>query len=139
MVTLRAELARRKGTFMGKNRFRTTVTRGPRIARTVQEGKMDMTDPGARWPRYMLKGRTSTTYGVREWKSKQPRLKNEKTINEIYRKIIRLELGKRIARSSVTLWKMCNRPTLRSLPPLERKVKEWTLWRGRPPPKRLKS
>jgi hypothetical protein len=133
MVTLRAKLARWKGTFV-----RVTVTRGTRIARTLQEGGMDMKDPGGRWPRYLLKGRTPTTDGIREWKSEQPRLKNERATNEICRKIIRLELGKRVARSSVTLWKMWNRTTLRSPPPLERKVKEWTLWRGRPPPKRLK-
>jgi hypothetical protein len=57
--------------------------------------------------------------------------------DEIYRKTIRLDLGKRIARSSVTSWKMWNRTMLRSLPPLEQKTKEWTLWRGRPPPKRV--
>jgi hypothetical protein len=100
---------------------------------------MDMKDPGGRWPRNLLKGRTSTTDGISEWKSEQPRLKNERTTNEICRKIIRLELGKRVSRSSITLWKMCNRTTLRSPLPLERKIKDWTLWRGRPHPKRLKS
>jgi hypothetical protein len=42
----------------------------------------------------LLKGRTSTTDGIREWKWEQPRLKNKRTTNEIRRKIIRLELGK---------------------------------------------
>jgi hypothetical protein len=66
MVTLRAKLARWKGTFVRRNRSRATVTRGTRIARTVQEGKMDMgrEDPGGRWPQYLMKGRTSTTNGM---------------------------------------------------------------------------
>jgi hypothetical protein len=103
MVTLRAKLAWRKGTFVRKNRFGAKVEQGTRTARTRQEGEMDMKDPGGRWLRYLLKGRTSTTDGIREWKSEQPRLKNERTTNEICRKIIRLELGKRVARSYVAL------------------------------------
>jgi hypothetical protein len=40
--------------------------------------------------------------------------------DEIYRKTIRLDIGKQNA--SARMWN----------------IKDWTLWRGRPPPKRLK-
>jgi hypothetical protein len=46
--------------------------------------------------------------------------------DEIYRKTIRMDLWKRIAISSVASWQLWNRTTLRSPPPLERKIKEWT-------------
>jgi hypothetical protein len=42
--------------------------------------------------------------------------------DEIYRKTIRLDIGKRNTRSSARMGS----------------IKEWTLWRGRPPPKELK-
>jgi hypothetical protein len=59
--------------------------------------------------------------------------------DDIYQKTIRLGIEKWIARSSVTMWKMWNRTSLRSLLFLEWKIKEWTLWRGRPPLKRKKT
>jgi hypothetical protein len=68
----------------------------------------------------------------------QLRLRGKRTPSRICGKKIRLDIGKRIARSSVTTWKMWNWISYRSPPPLERKIKEWTLWRGRPPPKRKK-
>jgi hypothetical protein len=119
MMTLRAGLARRKGTIVGKNWFRDKVEQGTRTAGTRQEGKMDRKDLGC--------GRQYL------------RLRSMGKGDEIYRKTIRLDIGKRIARISFTTWKMWNRTTLRSPPPLERKIKEWTLWRGRPPPKRKKT
>jgi hypothetical protein len=119
MVTLRTKLARRKGTFVRKNRFRAKVERGPRTAGTRQEGKMDSKDLGC--------GRQYL------------RLRSMEEGDEIYRKSIRVDLGERVASSFVTSWKVRNRTTLRSPPPLERKIKEWTLWRGRPPPKRKKT
>jgi hypothetical protein len=42
--------------------------------------------------------------------------------DEIYQKTMRLDIGKRNARSSARMWN----------------IKDWTLLRGRPPPKRLK-
>jgi hypothetical protein len=71
MVTLCAKLARRKGTFVRKNRFRAKLMRGTRRARTPQEGNMVRKDPGGRWPRYLMKGRPSTTNGIRAWTSGQ--------------------------------------------------------------------
>jgi hypothetical protein len=52
----------------------------------------------------------------------QLRLGNEKTTSMIYRKAIRLEIVKRTLRISSVF----------------RKTRKWTLWRGRPPPKRKK-
>jgi hypothetical protein len=43
--------------------------------------------------------------------------------NEIYKKIIRLAVGKRATVMSTGLLK----------------IRDWTLWRGRPPPKRKKN
>jgi hypothetical protein len=119
MVTLRAKLAWRKGTFIRKNWFRAKVERGTRTAGTRQEGKMDSQDLGC--------GRQYL------------RLRSMEKGDEIYRKTIRLDLGNRVASSSVMSWKVRNRTTLRSPPPLERKIKDWKLWRNRPPSKQLKS
>jgi hypothetical protein len=70
MVTLHAKLARWKGTFITKNWFWATVTRGTQIARMLQEGKMNMKDPGSRGPRDLRKERT-TTNGIGAWTSGQ--------------------------------------------------------------------
>jgi hypothetical protein len=117
-MTLRAGLARRKGTFVRKNRFKAKVERRTWTAGTRQEGKMDSKNLGCR--RQYL------------------RLRSERTPSRICGKKIRLDIEKRIARSSVTTWKMWNQTSSRRPPPLERKIKEWTLWRGRPPPKKKK-
>jgi hypothetical protein len=69
----------------------------------------------------------------------QLRLRSERTPSSIFGKKITLDIGKRIARSSVRTRKMWNWNSLRSRPPLECKIKEWTLWRGRLPPKRKKT
>jgi hypothetical protein len=84
-----------------------------------QEGKMDSQDLGC--------GRQYL------------RLRNMEKGDEIYRKTIRLDLRKQVASSSVTSWKVRNRTTLKSPPPLEREIKDWKLWRSRPLSKRLKS
>jgi hypothetical protein len=42
--------------------------------------------------------------------------------NKVFRKTIRLELGNRTARSTVGL----------------QRIKDWTLWKGQPPPKQKK-
>jgi hypothetical protein len=52
----------------------------------------------------------------------QLRLGNERTTRGIYRKSTGLEIAKQIARLTVGL----------------KRIEDWTLWRGRPPPKRKK-
>jgi hypothetical protein len=52
----------------------------------------------------------------------QLRLGSKRTSGGIYRKAHVLEIVKRIARSSVRMWK----------------VRDWIFWRGWPPPKRKK-
>jgi hypothetical protein len=52
----------------------------------------------------------------------QLRLGNERTIRGIYRKSTGMEIAKRITRYVVGL----------------KRIEDWTLWRGRPPPKRKK-
>jgi hypothetical protein len=65
--------------------------------------------------------RQEGTNGTKNWDVKeQLRLGNERTTRGIYRKSIGLEMAKRIARCTVGL----------------KRIKDWTLWRGRPPPKR---
>jgi hypothetical protein len=61
----------------------------------------------------------------------QLRLRSERTPSRIFGKKISLDIMKRIARSSARMWKMSNW-TSRGRPPQERKIKEWTLWMGRP-------
>jgi hypothetical protein len=53
----------------------------------------------------------------------QLHLGNERTTSRIYRKTIGLEIVKRALRISSGM----------------RKVTDWTLWRGRPPPKRKRN
>jgi hypothetical protein len=53
----------------------------------------------------------------------QLRLGNERTTSGIYRKTIGLEIVKPAVRISSVM----------------RKVTDWTLWRGRPPPKRKRN
>jgi hypothetical protein len=61
--------------------------------------------------------------GIKDHRTRQQlRLGNEKTTSMIYRKAIRLEIVKRTLRISSVV----------------RKIRKWTLWRGRPPPKRKK-
>jgi hypothetical protein len=58
----------------------------------------------------------------RDFKEQLP-LGNERTTSGIYRKNIGLEIVKRAVRISSGI----------------RKVTDWTLWRGRPPPKRKRN
>jgi hypothetical protein len=83
---------------------------------------MGRKDLGCRRPLYLRRKRT-TTDGIREWISEQPHLKSERTTSKIYRKTVGLEVVKRETEMSARLLKMRN----------------WTLWRGRPPPKWKKS
>jgi hypothetical protein len=67
--------------------------------------------------------RLEGTNGTRNRDFKEPlRLGNKRTTSGIYRKTIGLEIVKRAVRISSGM----------------RKVTDWTLWRGQPPPKRKK-
>jgi hypothetical protein len=105
-----------------KRQTRKQVERWTRRAGTRQEGKIGRKDLGGRRPLYLRRKRT-TTDGIREWISEQPRLKSERTTSEIYWKTIGLEAVKRATEMSTGLLKLRN----------------WTLWRSRPPPKRKKN
>jgi hypothetical protein len=117
MVTLRARLARRKRTFARKNQTRNQV--GRRASRQPvglkrwkrPADRSGIKYPGGRWPRDLRRD-------VKE----QLRRRIERTTSEIHRKIIRQEVVKRATEMSTGLLKMRN----------------WALWRGRPPPKQLK-
>jgi hypothetical protein len=111
MVTLRAKLARRKGTFAGKNQIRDKA--GRKASRQTiglkrwknPADRIGSKYPGGRWPRDL---RTD----VKE----QLRRRNERTTSDIYRMIIRQEVVKRATEMSTGFLKMRN----------------WALWRGRP-------
>jgi hypothetical protein len=69
-------------------------------------------------PLQLRKGR-KTGNGIGGWsRRQQPRLERMGNSNEVFRKTIGLEFGKRAAGSSVAL----------------QNIKYWTLWKGRPPP-----
>jgi hypothetical protein len=117
MVTLRGKLARRKGTFVKKNRFRAKVTRGTRRARTPQEGNMARKDPGGRWPRYLMEERILTTNGIGAWTTGQQLLLGRRGLQKGARyELVSVDIA------TAMMWS----------------IKDWTLWRCRPPPKRLK-
>jgi hypothetical protein len=113
-----AKVARRKGRSYegpsfeqgrGKNKTRNKIARGTRIGRML--GKRQLMHQ-------------EDTNGTRNRDCKeQLRLGNEMTTSGIYKKSTELEIAKRIARCTVGLQRM----------------KDWTLWKGRPPPKRKKN
>jgi hypothetical protein len=107
--TRREGVTQRKGNAVRKNRTRCNVEQGSRKEWTF--GKRHRTKP---------KG----SHGVKNRDAKeQLRLRSERTSGGIFGKTFGLEVAKRAARSSVMM----------------RKITDWTLWRGRPPPKRKKS
>jgi hypothetical protein len=118
-IIRRARVARCKRGVFRKDWIRAKVERETRRAGTRHEGKMGRKDIGCRRSLYRRRKRT-TTDGIREWKSEQPRLKSERTTSEIYRKTIGLEVVKRATEMTTGLLKM----------------RSWTLKRGKPPPKR---
>jgi hypothetical protein len=69
----------------------------------------------------MTGGKTATSIGGQN-KREQPRMEGLGISEEIYWKTFRLEIVKRAAGTSSGLGRIMN----------------WTLWRGRPPPKRKK-
>jgi hypothetical protein len=85
---------------------------------------MGIKDPGGRWPQYLMKGRTWTTNGVGAWESgQQLLLESGGMCMEALYELVSVDITKQNARSSARMWN----------------IMDWTLWRGRPPPKRLKS
>jgi hypothetical protein len=142
-ITRRATVAWRK-----KNVFRKIVSQencGPRSTLTAA-GIMNTRHASVAWPRekFVRKDCTrnqrqqATAKGRKDgglWNSpkcnsgiKDPRRRqqlrpgNEKTSSMIYKKAIRLEIVKQASRISSVF----------------RKIRKWTMWRGRPPPKRKK-
>jgi hypothetical protein len=105
-MTRGAGVARRKGHIAGKNQTRNNVARGVLRGRTF--GKRLRVDP---------EGST----GVRNLRTiRRLHLGNERTAGRIFGETFKLEVAKRIAGYSVGL----------------RKITVWTVWGGRPPPKR---
>jgi hypothetical protein len=114
-TVLCSKVARRKGrNYKGrsveqgrrKNKTRKKITRGTRKGRMLR--------------RRQLMGQEGTN-GTRNRDVKEElRLGDERTTRGIYRKCTGLEIAKRIFRCTVGLQRM----------------KDWTLWRGRPSPKR---
>jgi hypothetical protein len=58
-----------------------------------------------------------------------------RNVNKTLRKTTGLETVKRIERSTVRLWKMRNWTLWRGRPPPKQKIKNWALWKDQPPPK----
>jgi hypothetical protein len=104
-MTRRAGVARHRGNFIRKGQTGNNVARG--APREGMPGKRHRVDP---------EGITGIKDPGARW---QLRLRNEKRAGRIFEKTFRLEGVKRIARSTVGLLTNEN----------------WTLWRGRPPPK----
>jgi hypothetical protein len=123
LVTLRARLAQRKGTFARKNKTRNHAGRrtsrqpfGKRRWR-YSEGNLGRKDPGGRWPRYLMEGMTSATNGIGAWTSgQQAAVGNRGTQMEVRYELVSVDIATARMRS----------------------IKEWTLRRGSPLPKRLK-
>jgi hypothetical protein len=129
MVTLCARLAWRKGTFAEENQTRDKAGRkASRQPVRLRRWKnpVDRTGikyPGSRGPRD-LKKESTTTNGIGAWTSGQQLLLGS---GRMHMKALDQMVGVKIVK-----------PDDGSFARI-RKIKEWTLWRGRPPPKRLKS
>jgi hypothetical protein len=83
---------------------------------------MDMKDPGGRGPQDLSKERT-TTNGIGAWTSGQKLLPGS---GRMHMKALYKMVSAKIAKPNAGSFAR------------RRKVNEWTLWRGRPSPKRLK-
>jgi hypothetical protein len=133
-MTLHAGLARRKGTFFRDIRtpgnggpWKELAAAGRRMTRCTgiaqqkeygqQKKGQDEMAPITR------KERTSTTNGIRAWKAGQQLLLGSGGMHmKALYEMVRVKIPKQNARSSARMWN----------------IKDWTLWRGRPPPKWLK-
>jgi hypothetical protein len=129
MVTLNARLARHKGTFSQKDPTRDSVERGAcedwafgERHRTKHTGSQGVRNQSSRQQGHLRKERT-TTNGIGVWKSGQQLLLGSGGMHmKALYEMVSVKIVKQNARSSARMWS----------------IKECTLWRGRPPPKRLK-
>jgi hypothetical protein len=131
MVTLRARLERRKGTVAGKNHTRNKAGRRPsrqpfgKRSWKYPECKSGITGIRNHSSRQQvrLRNERTTTNGIGAWKSGQQLLLGSGGMNmKALYEMVSVKIAKQKARSSAKLGS----------------IKEWTLWRGRPLPKRLK-
>jgi hypothetical protein len=131
MVTLHGRLAWCKGTFARKNQTRNKARRNAsrqlfrKRCWKYPECKNGITGRRIQSSRQQVRLRKerTTTNGIGAWKSGQQLLlgsggKHMKAVHEM----VSVKIAKQNAGSSARMWS----------------IKEWTLWRGRPP-KRLKS
>jgi hypothetical protein len=107
----RPKVARRKENIVRNKWTRAKADRGIQKMRTRHEGRKSVNDLGGGRPRYLRK---------RDLKKRE--LESTGYLDTTFSKTTRLEIAKQIARSTVGM----------------RRARNWTLWRGRPPPKRKK-
>jgi hypothetical protein len=110
-MTHRAKVARRKGNIVRNKWTRAKAELGIQKVRTRHEGRKRVKDQGGGRPRYLRKRNL-----------KKLRLESTGNLDTTFSKTTRLEIAKRISRCTVGM----------------RKIRNWTLWRGRPPQKRKK-
>jgi hypothetical protein len=122
MVTLRAKVARRKGTFAGENQTRDKAGRKASrqpvgLKRWMRPAdRIGIKYPGGRGPRDLRKEST-TTNGIGAWTSGQQLLLGSRGAQKEARyELVSVDIA------TAMMWS----------------IQDWTLWRGRPPPKRLK-
>jgi hypothetical protein len=108
-MTHRAKVARRKENIFRNKWTRAKAERGIQKEWTRREGRNIVKYLDGGRPRYL-----------RKRDLKQLRLESTGNLDTTFSKTTRLEIVKRIARSTVGV----------------RKINCWTLWRSRPPPKR---
>jgi hypothetical protein len=113
-VTRCAGVARRKEIVIGRNCIRRCEPKSERSKGTRSRAVEELLN--------LRKGRKTAKSIRGRSRRLQPRLKTMRNSNEIFWKSIGLGFGKRAAGSPVAL----------------QRIKKWTLWRGRPPPKRKK-
>jgi hypothetical protein len=106
-----AKVAWHKESIVRNKWTRAKAERGNQKVQTRHEDRKRVKDLGGGRPRYLRK---------RDLKKLQ--LESTGNLDTTFNKTMRLEIAKRIARSTV------------GMP----KIRNWTLWRGRPPPKRKK-
>jgi hypothetical protein len=76
---------------------------------------MGIKDAGGRWQRYLMKRGAKATDGVGGWSSQRPsHVEGGGTLYETRYETVSMRIS-------------------------HQRVKDWTLWRGRPPPKRTKT
>jgi hypothetical protein len=142
-TTRRAEVAWRKGNVIRKNRTIDKVERGTLKGRTLgkrqrtrQEGNKGIKGLGGRQPLYLWKARTIVN-GIRGWSSGQRSyLGSGGILKKTLYEISGSKIAKQMLETSIRMRKMRNWTLWRGWPPPEREIRNRTLWRGRIPPKR---